>query len=232
MKDDLSVLTEFGGTARLFPLPNLVLFPNVVQPLHIFEPRYRQMTAEALADDRLLAPVLLRPGWEEDYDGRPAVHPVACLGRILAEQLLPDGRYDLLLRGLSRVRIVREVEDDRLFRTARVELLPDASALSLPDTMALRQELSGQVLPRFAGAGPARQQLQKLFKGELSLSELCDILSFALPIPLEDKQALLEELDIGRRVRLLIETIPHAGLPTPDQVAAANRKFPPDFSSN
>ena len=66
---------EFAGTARLFPLPNLVLFPHVVQPLHIFEPRYRQLMADALADDRLIAMALLRPGWEEDYHRKPADPP-------------------------------------------------------------------------------------------------------------------------------------------------------------
>ena len=81
MSDDLSPLTHFAGTARLFPLPNLVLFPHVMQPLHIFEPRYREMTADALATDRLIALALLQPGWEADYDGKPAVYPVACLGR-------------------------------------------------------------------------------------------------------------------------------------------------------
>src|SRR5436853_468650 len=102
MNDDQYILANFPGRARLFPLPNLVLFPHVVQPLHVFEPRYRQMTADALADDRLITLVLLKPGWEDAGNKPPAVHPVACLGRVVADQLLPDGRYNLLLRGLSR----------------------------------------------------------------------------------------------------------------------------------
>ena len=104
MSDELSSLIDFAGKARLFPLPNLVLFPHVMQPLHVFEPRYRQMTADALAGDRLIALVLLRPGWEADYEGRPPVFPVACLGHVVADKQLPDGRYNLLLRGLSRLR--------------------------------------------------------------------------------------------------------------------------------
>src|SRR5437763_5081870 len=102
MKDDSAILADFRGVARLFPLPNLVLFPHVVQPLHVFEPRYRQMTADALAGDRLIALALLKSGWEDDYDAQPPIHGVGCLGRVAAEQLLPDGRYNLLLRGLSR----------------------------------------------------------------------------------------------------------------------------------
>src|SRR5271166_6273395 len=108
MSDDLSDLGDFGGTARLFPLPNLVLFPQAVQPLHIFEPRYRQMTADALNADRLVALVLLAPGWEADYAGRPALHQVACLGRIVADHRLEDGRFNILLRGLSRIRLGEE----------------------------------------------------------------------------------------------------------------------------
>src|SRR3954447_10843753 len=100
MNDDQQALEHFSGLARLFPLPNLVLFPHVVQPMHIFEPRYRQMTAESLAGDRLIAVVLLQPGWEEHYDDRPALHAVGCLGRIVAEERQADGRYNLLLRGL------------------------------------------------------------------------------------------------------------------------------------
>src|SRR5262249_61215492 len=98
-----------AGPARLFPLPTLVLFPHVLQPLHIFEPRYRQMTADALAGDRLIAMALLRPGWEKDYEGRPPIYSVICVGRIVAEKRLPDGRFNILLRGVSRARVRREL---------------------------------------------------------------------------------------------------------------------------
>src|SRR5436189_2410578 len=100
MSDELSSLTDFAGTARIFPLPNLVFFPHVMQPLHIFEPRYREMTADALASDRLIALVLPTPGWEDDAASAPPLHSVACLGRIIAEQKLHDGRYNILLRGV------------------------------------------------------------------------------------------------------------------------------------
>src|SRR5438094_2455530 len=106
MNDDTYALDQFDGTARLFPLPNLVLFPHVIQPLHIFEPRYRQMTADALDGDGLIALAILQPDWEKDYEGKPAIYPVACLGKIVADQRLEDGRYNLLLRGLRRARVL------------------------------------------------------------------------------------------------------------------------------
>src|SRR3954469_16142837 len=99
---------DFSGTARLFPLPNLVLFPHVTQGLHIFEPRYRQMTADALDGDGLIALVLLNEE-AEDETVRPEIAPVACLGRIIWHEKLYDGRYNLRLHGVSRARIVEEL---------------------------------------------------------------------------------------------------------------------------
>src|SRR5437660_754635 len=110
LHEDAADLQNFSGTARLFPLPNLVLFPALVQGLHIFEPRYRQMTADALAGDRLIALALLRPGWEAHYAGKPDLYTVACLGKIVGDEQLADGRYNLQVRGLRRVRIVREID--------------------------------------------------------------------------------------------------------------------------
>src|SRR5260370_12328092 len=123
MSEAFSVPSSFEGIARLFPLPNVVLFPQVMLPLHIFEPRYRQMTAEALAGDRLIALVLLKPGWEAASDEQPALHAVACLGKIVADQQLEDGRYNILLPGLSRARLQSPEENDKLYRSARVHLL-------------------------------------------------------------------------------------------------------------
>src|ERR1700722_2304739 len=120
-----SFLAGFSGKARLFPLPSLVFFPQVMQPLHIFEPRYRQMTADALAGDRFIALVLPRPGWDKDYAGKPAIHDVACLGRIMAEQQLDDGRFNILLRGLARIRIVKELSSSKLYRLPRCGVLHD-----------------------------------------------------------------------------------------------------------
>ena len=232
MNEDQAALASFGGTARLFPLPNLVLFPHVVQPLHIFEPRYRRMTADALGGDRLIAPVLLRPGWEEDYDDRPAIESVACLGRVVAHQLLPDGRYNLLLRGLSRVRIVEEVADDLPYRSARVELLPDGPSPPLAQAMGLRQKLADDVLSRFPLSGTAREQLRELFGGEMPLGALCDVLAFALPLPPEAKQALLAETTVDLRAGLLLEAVRVAAPPQLVTPCGPDRKFPPDFSVN
>src|SRR5215471_8104713 len=92
----------------LFPLPNVVLFPNVFLPLHIFEPRYREMVADALAGDRLIGMVLLKPGWEQQDADPPSVYPLGCSGVITHVDQLADGRYNIVLRGIERFRIVQE----------------------------------------------------------------------------------------------------------------------------
>jgi uncharacterized protein len=231
MHDDAWVLEHFSGTARLFPLPNVVLFPHVIQPLHIFEPRYREMTADALAGDRLIAPVLLQPGWESDYEGRPSVCPTLSLGRIVADQRLPDGRFNLLLRGLSRARIIEELPTSKLYRSARVELLEDGPSPSDKQSRRLRKQLGEAAQAWFPSEGPAVEQLQKLLHNkELALSVLCDLLSFAVPLAVEAKQGLLEELDVTRRADSLLKLL-QSGEPPKDQ-PKADRTFPPDFSAN
>ncbi len=219
-------LTGFDGTARLFPLPGLVFFPHVTQPLHIFEPRYRQMTADALAGDRLIALVLPRPGWEPDYAGRPALHAVATLGQIVADQKLEDGRYNLLLRGLSRVRIVEEISGDKLYRVGRADLVEDAPLANLALELNWRNRLRQRV-PAWINQPPGevQQQLRKLLDSDIPLGALCDILSFAMPLDPDRKQELLQELDVDARLKRLFTFF--------DQVAVAPRpKFPPDFSAN
>jgi Lon protease-like protein len=224
MSDATPNLEDFTGLVRLFPLPNLVMFPSVIQPLHIFEPRYRQMTADALAGDRLIALVLLAPGWEEDYEGRPPIHPVACLGQIITHQRLEDGRYNLLLRGLHRIRIVAEVSTSKLYRTARVELLED-HGLPGPDLEKdFRRQLAG-LIPRWSGGH--EQEFQGLLAKDLSAAVLCDILSFALPLPIALKQELLEQQNVQERLRALLHH-----LHTQGGAPGTPRPFPPEFSPN
>src|SRR4051812_25773792 len=150
MSDDTNELVGFKGIVKLFPLPNLVLFPQVIQPLHIFEPRYRQLMADALAEDRLITMALLQPGWEEDYHLKPPIYPIVCIGQIHQEERLPDGRYNLLLRGLHRARVLEEPKTDRLYRLARVELLDDIPVPFLPTEQVLRRQLGEQVTAWFA----------------------------------------------------------------------------------
>jgi Lon protease-like protein len=225
MSDDDSALANFAGLVRLFPLPNLVLFPSVIQGLHIFEPRYRQMMADSVAADMLMATVLLQPGWEKDYDGRPAVFSVACLGRVSHYEQLPDGRYNLRLKGLSRLRLREEVPAPKLYRVSRAELLQEVVPDDLHRLAELRKMLAEAVLPRFPADGQAHQQLKELFEGDMPLPHLCDMLAYALPLPLELKQQLLEEVCVPTRAEVMASALRI-------RTAAGARKFPPEFSPN
>jgi uncharacterized protein len=206
---------------RLFPLPNLVLFPGAVQPLHIFEPRYREMTADALADDRRIALVLPRPGWEPDYGEAPAIHAVACVGRIVAQQVLADGRYNILLRGLSRVRIVEEVPRGKLYRVARAVVLDEVPCVDAAQEAVGRQRLREQAAEWFDGQSEVRDRFLELIDENLGLGALVDLVAFALPLDAEFKQTLLAELDVSQRLARLLH-----------ELGAPRRPFPPDFSAN
>src|SRR5262245_45058688 len=115
----------------LFPLPNVVLFPRAVLPLHIFEDRYRAMTADALDGDQLIAMALLRAGWEKSYHGRSApIEPVVCVGRIVSHEKLPDGKYNFLLQGQVRATVAEEFTDEP-YRVARLQTLEELPALEI-----------------------------------------------------------------------------------------------------
>ena len=225
MNEDSHELAHFNGVTRLFPLPNLVAYPEVIQGLHIFEPRYRDMTEATINDDFLLSLVLLKSGWEENYDENPPIEAVACLGKVDQHERLPDGRYNLRFRGLARVRIREELETGETFRTARVDLLPDVVLSDIPKLLTIRKQLAQAVLPRFEPGGPAFQQLANLFQSDTPLGQLSDMLAFALPLDLSLKQQLLAEPHVHRRAELLIYA-----LQRPEE--SRPRNFPPAFSEN
>jgi Lon protease-like protein len=225
---ELFPLAGFDGKVRLFPLPNLVFFPQVMQPLHIFEPRYREMTADALAGDRFIALVLPRPGWEKEYAGKPEIHSVACLGRILAEHKLEDGRYNILLRGVARIRILEEATTSKLYRIARCETMRETSIEDEACANRWRKTLIEKAPQWLPSEGEVASQFSNLLQSDLSLGALCDILAFALPLDAEFKQSLLQELHVEHRLQTLHDFVESA-----QHIARkSQRKFPPDFSLN
>jgi Lon protease-like protein len=213
----------------LFPLPNVVLYPHVLQPLHIFEPRYRQMVADALEDERLLALALLQPGWETATAADPALHPMVCLGRITAEERLESGHYHLILQGLQRAVITEEVETDQPYRTARLKLQRDLYVPGPEDgELLLRSELLAgfrRVFPQLA----VDHELQQIFETETPLGVLCDIIAYALRLPPEYAQELLAELRVARRCQLLLERIQETAAHPGSKMSGGS---PPKFSQN
>lgn len=224
MDDDYD-LRDFDHVTRLFPLPGVVLFPHVVLPLHIFEPRYRRMTEDALASDKLVTIAQVCPDADWSGPSEPALEPVACLGRILTYDRLPDGRFNFLLLGRKRVRLVRERRASTLYRQAEVEILEDVEPPSDPsgrrdDLIALFRAVAGR-------SGPLDPDLANLLRSELSLGVLTDILAHALGLPPGLKQSFLEECRVTHRAERLIEVLRPLALGPP-----LRPPFPPPFSPN
>jgi len=180
----------------IFPLQDVVLFPSVSRPLMIFEPRYRTMVLDALKGDRIIGMVLLRPGYEADYQGRPPIFAVGCAGRIAEFELLPDGRYMIELRGFTKFR-VRSEDQSRPYRLARVDALPDVpGAGDTADISMLRLRLEALL----ATSIPPNSDL-------LSLPDEEFVNGLAQNMPLEPglRQQLLELMGPVARAQALIE---------------------------
>jgi uncharacterized protein len=221
----------FSGVVRLFPLPNLVLYPHVMQPLHIFEGRYREMLEDSLAGDRLIAMALLEPGWEPDYESRPPVAPYACLGKVVTHHRLPDGRYNLLLMGVARVRIVRELDPLRSFRQASVELLHDDFANATECRLdELRRKLMSSFQKHLPCGCQAPDQFRELIAKHLPLGIMTDLAAYALPLDLAIKQQLLAECRVDVRAQMLLEHLDSQQAGEPAGLIAD--LFPPPFSVN
>ena len=186
----------------LFPLPNVVLFPNVFLPLHIFEPRYREMVADALRGDRIIGMVLLRPGYEADYQGRPPMYDVGCAGVITHSQTLPDGRYDIVLRGIEKFRIASE-DRSRAYRIGQIEAI--AEAIPVEETQPLRRQR--QRLEAVLAAAIERVRAEPRFPPSVPDEDLVNALAQYLELEIVERQALLECRGVLARCRALIDLL-------------------------
>lgn len=187
----------------LFPLPETSLFPGVSRPFLVFEPRYREMIADALKGDKIIGMIRLRPGFEKDYEGRPPTFAIGCAGTIEKYEQLPDGRYVILLRGLTTFRVVSEDGSGgrKPYRLARVETVPellkdeDRVALS-----ALRNRIDRlliTVLP--LGVEPPDPSLDD--------EELVNLVAQNLGMPESARQDLLEQNSVIERARALADLL-------------------------
>ncbi len=173
----------------IFPLPNVVLFPNVLLPLHIFEPRYRVMLADALNGDRMIGMTLLQPGWQATPDAeRPRVYPLGCAGVITHVEPLADGRSDIVLRGVAKFRITSEPDSSRPYRVAAVETVHDITTAD--DKLALRD--MRRRLEMLVLAALAAHKHERQFPPGIADEDLVNALSQYLDLTPLERQALLE----------------------------------------
>ena len=222
--------SEPGALAvPLFPLPNVVLFPKSVLPLHIFEERYKVMTRDALAGPRQIAMGLLKPGWEKSYYGRPAIEPVVCVGKILSHEELPDGRFNFLLQGVLRARVTREWagptgrpdgpagpndhhDADRPYRT--VVLQPLEEVVTDPEVAdAGREALHVLFAESAVGQTPLGRKFAELTQSHLSTGDLADLIAFNFVDDVPTKQRLLAETDVSKRMPILLDALGVTGRP-------------------
>ncbi len=187
----------------IFPLPNVVLFPNVFLPLHIFEPRYRDMIADAAASDRLIGMVLLRPGWEAEYEGRPSVYPVGCSGVITHMERLHDGRYNIVLRGLERFRIVSE-DQGLTYRRANVERLVECEPAGEERELIRQHRVR---LERLLAPIVERTGNDPKLTASMADEDLVHALAQYLDLEPIEKQAILERDCLLRRAESLVELL-------------------------
>ena len=210
------------STIPIFPLPNVVLFPSVFLPLHIFEPRYRRMLADALSGDRIIGMVLLKdgralrgqparppavppadPGVPRSgplAEEPPAVYDIGCAGLISHAERLPDGRSNIILRGIERFRIVEEIAG-RAYRRAEVAPLPETDSECIRDELRrLRTHLDPLLAGQFENAG-----WRRMVPADMGDDALVNTVAQYLDLEPVEKQALLEQDDVAGRSRALID---------------------------
>ncbi len=242
--DDVTRLPDdFDGRVRLFPLPDLVLFPHAMQPLHVFEPRYCEMLSDALAGDQMIAMTTLTGGPESFVNNQPPIASTVCLGKIISHVETEDQRHNILLVGTKRAKIIREIDMSRPFRMAEVDVQPDIYSPSGAEArVALKETLLrtfGSVIPH---SNSVQQDLCELMAGRMGLGPITDIISYSLPFGIEQKLNLLGQPDVDLRASSLIEMLKSGDIQlhsvSTEEQSLSNvpdddsNRFPPPFSLN
>ncbi len=212
----------------VFPLPDVVLFPHALLPLHIFEPRYRTMTTDALLGERVIAIALLKPGFEPLYHtNRAPIHPILGVGRIVDSARAPGGTYNITLQGIARARIIEELPG-RPYRLARVEVIETVCNATPAGVRELRSRLLDASLRTLSDSEESARRWNRLFASEMALGPIADLIASSLPTSGDVRQSLLAEADDARRASRVLDQI--------DTLAAIERRrralSPTNFRQN
>ena len=254
--DDVTRLPEdFDSKVRVFPLPELVVFPHAMQPLHIFEPRYCEMLADSLSTDRLIAMATLTGGIASMPLSGPPIASTVCLGRIVSHAEVENDRHNILLVGIRRAKIIQELDAGRSFRIAEVEVEQDFySPAKANQRFKLKQELLEAFAKIIPPTASVQQNLHELMAGQMGLGPITDIISYTLPFDIESKLQLLAQSNVDERAAELIALLESGKiqlhsvsaeeqelsakeheLPSPTWIKGPGGKsdqFPPPFSMN
>jgi Lon protease-like protein len=194
---------------RVFPLPGVAVLPGTPLPLHVFEPRYREMIADALDGDRTLAVATLRSASGATED-RAQLHPVAGAGVLESDQRLPDGRYHVVFRSVARVRLAEELANGRAYREFRAELLEDRFPAGGPAALAGGLEALEQLVYDLAKVLPAESGAAKLAETAVRLgdvSRVADLVAAAVVSEPAARLRALETLDVRERLALVTDEV-------------------------
>lgn len=200
-KDSLSQTTVIP----VFPLPNVVLFPKIHLPLHIFEPRYREMVTAAMARDKLIGMALLRGDWEKNYQGNSDIYAVGCVGEIVSAMALPDGRFNIVLYGLSEYEIQEDILNASPYRQAKVRWRQLSRVREEPIPKAAREEIVN--LARRTMGGEDSDILKILTDPSLADDTWLNLCCFSLDATMLEKQSLLEAESLHERARRLLDVL-------------------------
>ncbi|HLU66106.1 MAG TPA: LON peptidase substrate-binding domain-containing protein [Kofleriaceae bacterium] len=189
----------------IFPLPDVVLFPGAALPLHVFEPRYVAMTRDVLAGSRLMAIVRLQPGYQADYHGRPPVYRTATVGEVIASEELPEDRFAIIVRGLDRIVIERELPPERSYRRVVARVLADdgADEGALAVERGQLQAMCDQLADRIGEHGERLRELLRAAAG--STGGLTFAVASSLVGDPDQRQSLLELRSPAERLTRLVD---------------------------
>ena len=193
-------LQNFSGVIPLFPLATVVFFPNTLLPLHVFEPRYRQMVKDIIDGERIIGMVLLKPGWEKSYEGNPEIYSVVGMGRIVNSEPLDDGRFNIVLYGLKRVKII-DIVKDIPYRLARVEILEDVHGTN---ENIYRERIVDLILRWNGIIGKEHESHLINIDTRLPLENLIDAIASTSVSNVFEKQELLEEINVQKRAENIL----------------------------
>jgi len=200
---DVANLKNFSGIVPLFPLSSVVFFPNTLLPLHIFEPRYKEMVNSAINDEKIIGMALFKPGWESDYYGNPEVFDIVGMGRIVSSEVLEDGKINIVLYGLKRARIL-EIVKDLPYRQVRVSIMENENDKNNETFRSTIEEL----INKWNLYLDDKQKSHRInVNTKLPLEYLTDVLGSLIFPNIFDKQQLLEEPNVQKRAEIIINDL-------------------------
>jgi Lon protease-like protein len=231
MKSEHSLPEDFGNVVRLFPLPNVVLFPGIVQALQLFEPRYKALVADALETDQLITMALIESQAQTQQSDVPSIAKTVCVGKVLSHTRLEDGRYNVFLVGVKRAEVVSELITEAPYRMAEVRLIEE-QLVEGHEFSVLRTEVCARFRKLASYRSGWHQDALDQFLGEdLPLSQLIDMVCYSCGAGITEQQRVLEAVDLGERGKVVLEIL-SSQIKETENGQGSVQDFPPSFSLN